>query len=411
MDDQSPKTMPIAIVGMSCRLGGDAIGPQGLWQLVSQGRSAWSPIPQDRFNSEAFYHPESGRYGSHHVQGAHFLKEDVGLFDAQFFNFSVDVAADMDPQIRLQLESTYEAFESAGMTLDQLAGSNTAVFSGQFVRDYSDSLMRDPDTLLRFYFSGNGAAMMSARIAHFFDLRGPCLTLDTGCSSGLTALHQACRSIRCGESKMAVVTGSNLLLNPENFNQMTSTGFLSKEGRSFSFDSRGSGYGRGEGVATLIVKSLEDAMNNNDPIRAVIRESCLNQDGKTPTITSPSQTAQEALIRQCYRKAGLNPLETAYVEAHGTGTKTGDPIEARAIHAALGGRRPRNQPLLIGSIKSSLGHCEAASALAGIIKMAMSFERGYILPNYDFRNPNPDIPFQDFNMKASLSIGLHVVRV
>lgn len=396
------KTRPIAIIGMSCRFGGDADDPQNLWHLISQGRSAWSSTPIDRFNVNSFYHPRSERIGSNHVQGAHFIKDDIGLFDATFFNFSVEAASNMDPQVRLQLESAYEAFESGGLPIESLAGSNTAVFSGQFVRDYSDSLMRDPDILPQFYLTGNGAAMMSARIAHFFDLRGPCLTLDTGCSTGLTALHQACQSIRTGEVDMAVVSGSNLLLNPETFNQMSSTGFLSKEGRSFSFDSRGTGYGRGEGVATLILKPLDMALKDRDPIRAVIRETTLNQDGKTPTITSPSQTAQEALIRQCYQKAGLDPLETAYVEAHGTGTKTGDPIEARAIHAVLGGHRSGNQPLLIGSVKSNIGHCEAASALAGIIKVAMAFDRGYIPPNHDFRDPNPDIPLQDFNMKVGL---------
>ena len=223
-------SIPIAIIGMSCRFGGDATDPQKLWELTSQGRNAWSPIPKDRFNSDAFYHSLAERAGTNHTQGAHFIKEDIGLFDASFFNLSIEAASNMDPQIRLQLENAYEAFESAGLSLKRLAGSNTGVFSGQFVRDYSDNLMRDPETLPQFYLTGNGAAMMSARISHFFDLRGPCLTMDTGCSTGLTALHQACQSIRFGEVEMALVSGSNLLLNPENFNQMTSTGFLSKEG-------------------------------------------------------------------------------------------------------------------------------------------------------------------------------------
>ena len=396
-----PKTMPVAIIGISCTLSGKITTPEELWSLVSQSKSTWSAVPKNRFNSDGFYNPTFTSQGTHHVRGAHFIQEDIGLFDASFFNLTVEAAASMDPQIRLQLESVFEAFENAGLPLEGLAGSDTAVFSGQFVRDYSDALMRDPDTLPRFYLSGNGAAMMSARIAHFFDLRGPCMTLDTGCSTGLTVLHLACQSIRNLESKIAVVSGSNLLLNPENFNQMATTGFLSTEGRSFSFDSRGTGYGRGEGVATIIVKSLDDAIKDKDPIRAIIRETCLNQDGNTPTITSPSMDAQADLIRRCYEKAGLDPMDTVFIEAHGTGTSVGDPTEAKAIYRAIGGNRPRDQPLLIGSVKSNIGHCEATSALAGIIKVIMAFEKGHIPPNHDFQSPNPRISFSQLNMKVT----------
>ncbi|KAJ4011786.1 hypothetical protein NW752_004187 [Fusarium irregulare] len=401
---ESPKTMPIAIIGMSCKFSGTATSPEQLWQMVAEARSGWSTFPKDRFNGDAFYHPISERLASTQVKGAHFIQQDIGLFDASFFNFSVEVAATMDPQVRLQLESAFEAFENAGLTIEALAGSDTGVFAGEFVKDYYDSLMRDPETIPRFFVTGNGVAMMSARVSHFFDLRGPCLTLDTGCSTGLTALHQACQSIRCGESKMAVVSGSNVLLNPDMFNQMSATGLLSKEGRSFSFDSRGTGYGRGEGVATLVIKSLEDALRDNDPIRAVIRETALNQDGKTPTITSPSEEAQAMLMRACYDRAGLDPTETAYIEAHGTGTRTGDPIEARAIHSVLGGKRSSDKPLLIGSIKSNIGHTEAASGLAGVIKVVMSIEKGIIPPNYDFRVANPNVPFDEFNMKVPVSL-------
>nr|ALQ32778.1 putative polyketide synthase [Fusarium babinda] len=397
---ESPKTMPIAIIGLSCKFSGTATSPEQLWQMVAEARSGWSTFPKDRFNGDAFYHPISERLATTQVKGAHFIQEDIGLFDASFFNFSVEVAATMDPQVRLQLESAFEAFENAGLTIAALAGSDTGVFAGEFVKDYYDSLMRDPETIPRFFVTGNGVAMMSARVSHFFDLRGPCLTLDTGCSTGLTALHQACQSIRSGESKMAVVSGSNLLLNPDMFNQMSATGLLSEEGRSFSFDSRGTGYGRGEGVATIIIKPLEDALRDNDPIRAVIRETALNQDGKTPTITSPNEEAQAALMRSCYERAGLDPSETAYVEAHGTGTRTGDPIEARAIHEVLGSKRTSNIPLLIGSVKSNIGHTEAASGLAGVIKVVMSLEKGIIPPNYDFQVPNANIPFDKFNMKV-----------
>ncbi|KAI0407186.1 reducing type I polyketide synthase [Xylaria palmicola] len=397
---EQPKTMPIAVIGMSCRFSSDASSPEKLWNLVAEARSGWSEFPKNRFNGDSFYHPTSEKIGNTQVRGAHFIDEDVGLFDASFFNFSVEIASTMDPQIRLQLESAFEAIESAGLNIDKLAGSDTAVFAGEFVKDYYDSLMRDPETVPRFYVTGNGVAMMSARISHFFDLRGPCLTLDTGCSTSLVALHQACQSIRSGEASMSIVSGSNLLLNPDMFNQMSAMGLLSKEGRSFSFDSRGTGYGRGEGVATIIIKPLADAIRDNDPIRAVIRETAINQDGKTPTITSPSMEAQIDLMRACYKRAGLNPLETPYVEAHGTGTRTGDPIEVNAIHTALGGKRPQDLPLYIGSVKSNIGHTEAASGLAGLIKVVMAFEKGFIPPNYDFQNANASIPFDKFNMKV-----------
>lgn len=219
----------------------------------------------------------------------------------------------MDPQYRLQLESTFEALESAGLPISSIAGTDTSVFAGAFFRDYHDSLMRDPEQLPRYFMTGNGAAMISNRISHFFDLQGPSMTLDTGCSTGLTALHLGCQSIRAGESKVSIIGGSNVMINPDMFISMSMLGLLGADGKSYSFDSRGSGYGRGEGVATVVLKPLNEALAHGDPIRAVIRATALNQDGKTPTITSPSQLAQETLIRSCYHNAGLNPLDTSYV--------------------------------------------------------------------------------------------------
>ncbi|KAF1993246.1 putative polyketide synthase [Amniculicola lignicola CBS 123094] len=258
--------------------------------------------------------------------------------------------------------------------------------------------MRDPETLPRYFMTGNGAAMVSNRLSHFFDLRGPSVTVDTGCSTALTALHLACQSIRVGDSTMAMVGGVNVMLNPDMFVSMSNLGLLGPDGRSYSFDRRGKGYGRGEGVATILLKPLAEALKDGDPVRAVIRETALNQDGKTPTITSPSQEAQEELIRTCYRNAGLNPADTAYVEAHGTGTATGDPIEAGAIGEVMGRGRRVDQPLLIGSVKSNLGHLEAASGLAAIIKVAMAFEKGVIPPNHNFEVGNPGIHFDKWRL-------------
>lgn len=234
-------------------------------------------------------------------------------------------------------------------------------------RDYTDSLSRDPETLPRYFITGNAGTMVSNRISHFFDLRGPSVTIDTACSTTLTALHLACQSLRAGESDMAIVIGANLLLNSDVFVSMSNLGFLSPDGISYAFDARAAGYGRGEGVAALVLKALPAALRGQDPIRAVIRETALNQDGRTSTITAPSDKAQERLIRECYRKAGLDMSQTSYIEAHGTGTATGDPLEVSAISAAFDG-----QALQMGSIKANIGHTEAASGIAAIIKVVIN---------------------------------------
>lgn len=223
-DPKDSAVMPIAIIGMGCKCPGDATSPERLWQLCADGRSAWSEIPKNRFNAKALYHPNGEKPGASNVLGAHFLKEDISLFDASFFNFSTEVASSMDPQFRLQLESTFEALENAGVSLKDMAGSNTSVFMGSFFHDYYDAMMRDPEVLPRYCLTGNGSAMISNRVSHFFDLRGPSMTVDTGCSTGMTALHLACQSLRTGESDTAIVGGANILLNPDNFVAMSCLG-------------------------------------------------------------------------------------------------------------------------------------------------------------------------------------------
>ncbi|KAI0842747.1 putative FSP1 [Hypoxylon sp. FL0890] len=389
---------PIAIVGMSCKLAGDATSPKKLWGMLAEGRSAWSKIPSSRFKLKGAYNPKHEKLSTTHVKGGHFMEEDIGLFDAAFFSYSAETAASLDPQFRLQLESAYEALENAGLPLEQIAGSNTSVFAGIFLHDYKESMIRDEDNLPRFLPTGTGPAMASNRISHFFDFRGASMTLDTGCSTTLVALHQAVQTLRTGEADMSVVGGSNLLLNPDMFKAMASIGFLSGDGKSYAFDSRANGYGRGEGVATVVIKRLRDAIAAGDPVRAVIRETTLNQDGKTETITSPSQEAQEALIRGCYSKAGIDPLSTQYFEAHGTGTPTGDPIEARAIASVF--RPGRTEALRIGSIKTNVGHTEATSGLASLIKVVLAFEEGMIPPSINFQKPNPQLALDEWRLKV-----------
>ena len=242
--------------------------------------------------------------------------------------------------------------------------------------------------------------MQSNRISHFFDLRGPSFTVDTACSSSMVALHQACQSVRSGESSSAIVGGVHLNMLPEFWISYSMSRLFGEAGRSFAFDQRGTGYGRGEGCGVIILKTMEQALRDNDPIRAVITGSGINQDGKTPGITMPNGDAQEALIRSVYKDGGMDPADTGYVEAHGTGTRVGDPIEVGALQAVFGKGRTKRKPLYIGSVKSNIGHLEAAAGIAGVIKTALMLERGFILPNYDFKHPNEKIPFDEWGLKV-----------
>ncbi|KAL4905457.1 hypothetical protein BDW74DRAFT_185021 [Aspergillus multicolor] len=412
MDEDSEwATEPIAIIGMSCKFSGGASNPEKLWELLASGKTGWSTIPEDRFNLDGVYHPNNERISTSHVKGGHFLDEDVACFDAAFFNYSGETAQALDPQFRLQLESTFEALENAGLTLQQVAGSQTSVFSGVFTHDYHEGLVRDEDRLPRFMLVGTWNPMASNRISHAFDFRGASMTLETGCSTTLVALHQAVQSLRNREADMSVVTGVNLMLGPDQFKAIGSLGMLSPDGRSYAFDQRANGYGRGEGVATILIKRLSDALAANDPIRAVIRETALNQDGKTETITTPSGAAQEALMRECYRRAGLDPLATQYFEAHGTGTQAGDPIEARAMASVFSGvdehgngGRDGPQYLRIGSVKTNIGHTEAASGLAAVIKGVLCLEKGLIPPSVNYESPNPKLKLDEWRLAVATAL-------
>ncbi|KAL4788849.1 hypothetical protein BDV19DRAFT_62188 [Aspergillus venezuelensis] len=395
-DDHMPE--PIAVVGLSCKFAAGASSPAKFWDMLAAGRSGWTEFPGSRFNSEGAYHPKVDKQSTVNVRGGYFLEEDLAHFDAQFFSFSAETAASLDPQIRLQLECVYEALENAGLPLHQVAGTPTAVYAAAFAHDYREAIIRDEDNQPRFLPTGTGDAMFSNRISHFFDLKGPSFTLDTGCSGGLVALHQGIQTLRYGESNTSIVCGSTICLNPDNFKTMGSLGVLSPDGVSYTFDSRANGYGRGEGVATLVLKRLSDALRDGDPIRAIIRESGLNQDGRTETITTPSEAAQVLLMQDCYSRAGLDPIHTQYIEAHGTGTPTGDLIECRAIAAAFH-LRP-NDPLRIGSVKTNIGHTEPVSGLASLIKVILAMEKGKIPPSINFKKPHPSLALEDWGMKV-----------
>ncbi|KAK4062465.1 uncharacterized protein Triagg1_9951 [Trichoderma aggressivum f. europaeum] len=398
----STSPVPIAVVGMACRFAGGATSAEKLWDLCASGRDAWSRIPESRFDVESFYDANSEKPGRNHATGGYFLQEDVGLFDAGFFNFTSEVAGTMDPQLRLLLEVVYEATEDAGIPLEKLAGPgpNTSVFTGCYTKDYHDLQTRDPESMPPSTLTGNYTAMFSNRVSHFYDFQGASMSIDTGCSAALAALHQGCQTIRSGESDISIIGASNTILNPDIYIAMSSLGMVGEDGRCYAWDSRAQGYGRGEGVAVIVLKSLEAALRDGDRVHAVIRNSGLNQDGKTNTITSPSMDAQIRLIKDTYRRAGLDISDTGYVEAHMTGTKAGDATEAESLARTFGSSRPSDDPVWIGSVKTNVGHTEGVSGLAGIIKAAMAMKYKSIPPNLNYITGNPKIPLKDWNLQV-----------
>ncbi|KAI2485149.1 Fatty acid synthase S-acetyltransferase [Pyrenophora tritici-repentis] len=390
---------PIAIVGMSAKLPQSATSPEAFWKLLEEGRSAMTEVPSDRFNIDAFYHPNGDRLNTLNVRGGHFLQSDLAEFDAPFFSIPKTEAESLDPQQRGLLESTYHALENAGIPLKEAGGSKTGVFVGCFAKEYDTIFSRDTDLQPKYQASGTGSAMLANRLSWFYDLRGPSITLDTACSSSLNALHLACQSIRAKESTMAIVAGCNVILNPDTIMMsLSNLQFLSPDSLCYSFDHRANGYSRGEGFGVIVLKPLSQALSNNDTIRAVIRASSSNQDGRTPGITQPSGDAQALLIQETYEKAGLDLGTTRFFEAHGTGTQIGDTTEAAAIHSVFGKYRSPEEPLIVGAVKSNIGHLEGASGLASIIKTVLALEKGVIPPNTNFEKPNPRIPFPTENI-------------
>ncbi|KAL2825065.1 hypothetical protein BDW59DRAFT_162011 [Aspergillus cavernicola] len=400
---------PIAIIGMGCRLSGSATDVSGLWDMLKDGRSGWTPGPGKRFNMKAFQEPTGTRSGTTNACGGHFIREDIGAFDATFFGVNPVEAQAMDPQQRLLLEIAYESFQNAGITMDALWGSNTGVYIGQWASDYHEIATRDIEQPPLYLVTGTGAAISSNRISYVFNLRGPSFTMDTGCSASLVALHQAVLSLRNGETTQCFVGGVNLLLDPQRFSYQSRLKMFSKEGRSFPFDARANGYGRGEGATGVVLKPLSAALRDGDPIRAVIRNSVLNQDGRTPGISVPSSTAQKEAIIKAYRQVKLD-LHADYVEAHGTGTKVGDPIETSAIAAAFSHRRSPSRPLPIGSIKGNIGHTESAAGLAGLIKSVLMLEHGIIPPQVNYKTTNPDIPLAEWNLRIPVQLERQTLR-
>ncbi|KAK6836159.1 putative polyketide synthase [Apiospora arundinis] len=398
-DNRLPE--PIAIVGISHRFPGGASTNERFWELLSNptATNLSRPPPAERLNLSKYYHPNHDQHGSTPVSAAYFLDEDPTLFDNSFFSISPLEAEAMDPQQRLLLETIFEASEGAGITLEQLRGSHCSVFVGVMTADYELIQYRDTEDISTYTATGTARSILANRISHFFDLRGQSTVIDTACSSSLVALHLAVQDIRSGNSKLAVVAGCNLMLGPDMFISESKLHMLSPTGTCKMWDSGADGYARGEGVASLILKPLSAALKDGDPIRAVIRHTGVNSDGRTQGITVPSASAQAYLIRQTYEGAGLDPLkmedQCQYFEAHGTGTKAGDPQEARGISEAFfpgnSSDMGNTRPLLVGSAKTVIGHLEGCAGLAGIIKTVLAMQHETVLPNLHLNNVNPDV--------------------
>ncbi|KAF3064875.1 Lovastatin diketide synthase LovF [Daldinia childiae] len=394
---------PIAVVGIGCRFPGSATSPSQLWQMLCCGESAWSEIPKDRLNVSSYFHPSGNREGSIPFTAGHFLTQDVGAFDSSFFSIPADEAKAIDPQQRMLLEVAVEALDSAGVDRTALKKSDTGVWVGSFVKDYEQIVLRDPDNSPKYGATGNGIAIMSNRISFFLDINGPSMTIDTGCSASLVCVHNACQSLRNGEIDVGLAGGAGLILTPNTMMPMTALNFLSPDGKCYTFDARANGYGRGEGIGLVVMKRLSDAIRDNDNIRAVIRGSNVNQDGRTPGITLPSAEAQLRNIRTVYKKAGLPVDNTAYVECHGTGTQAGDWRELKAISDAFCAERSFDNPIYVGSVKTNIGHLEGCAGIAGLVKGILTIENGMIPQHLNFEAPgNPAIDFNGWKVKVPI---------
>ena len=389
----------IAIIGIGCRLPGGANTPDQLWSLLCQGVDAIQPMPKDRWDVDAFYHADSKRPGKFYVQEGGYI-EGIDLFDAQFFGVAPREASRIDPQQRILLEMAWEALEDAGQPVDELKGTDTGVFIGLSGSDYGHLQYDRSKTLNAYSGVGSAGSIAANRLSYFFDWRGPSMAVDTACSSSMVALHQACRSLWSGESSVCLAGGVGILLQAEPTVGFCKAGMLSPNNRCFSFDAAADGYVRSEGGGVLVLKPLSRALADGNPIYATILATAANSDGRTQGIFLPSAEAQETLLREVYEQAGVDPGDITYIEAHGTGTPAGDPVECTAIGKFLAQHRHPEQPCLIGSIKSNIGHLEAASGVAGLIKVALALKHREIPGNLHFNKPNPDISFDYFNLRV-----------
>ncbi|KAF3768164.1 polyketide synthase [Cryphonectria parasitica EP155] len=369
----------VAICGFSIKFPQEATSADAFWEMIVRRKCTMTEFPADRISLSGFQSSNKKRNNTFSVRGGHFIKEDLSLFDADFFNISPTEAAAMDPMQRWLLEAAYQALQNSGISMEAVSGTSTGVYTGCFTNDYMTQLYRDPECTPAYMATGVGTSMLANRISWFFNFHGP--------------------SLKTASCDLSMVAGCNLTFAPELYQSMSNMNFLSPDSLCYSFDERANGYSRGEGIAVIILKRLSDAIRDGNTVRAVIRATGSNEDGRTAGITQPSGQAQEQLIRETYRKAALSMAHTRYFEAHGTGTPMGDPIEALAVGKAFGDFRSEIDPLYMGAVKSNIGHLEGASALAGVIKAVLVLEKGVIPPNANFEKLNPKIDDKSLGLK------------
>ncbi|KAF2490386.1 reducing type I polyketide synthase [Lophium mytilinum] len=395
-------TEPIAIVGFSFKFPGGCETADSFWEALLEKRNTATEFPKDRLSASAVYHPQLNRRGTIPFQGGHFLTGDIAEFDAPFFSISDTEAASLDPQQRILLETTFRALENAGQPLDRVIGSKTSVFTGCFTNDWQQLSLKDAEQCTSHAGIGFEASILANRLSWFFNFKGTSFNVDSACSSSLVCVDLAVKNLTSGDADMSIAAGCNLLFYPDIMHALSNLGLLSPDNQCYSFDDRANGYARGEGFGVLVLKRLSDAIKHNDVIRAVIRSTGSNQDGYTTGLTQPSGKAQSELIRETYRRAGLELDQTRFIEAHGTGTAVGDPIEANAIGEVFRRSRSLVDPLYVGAVKSNIGHLEGASGVAGVIKSILALEKGVIPPNTNFVNINPQIDTEYLNIKFPL---------
>ncbi|MBH8561399.1 type I polyketide synthase [Nostoc sp. CENA67] len=391
---EQAKTEPIAVIGMSCRFPGGANTPEQFWQLLSNGVDAIAEVPSDRWDADAYFDPDLSSPDKMNTRWGGFLN-DIDMFDSFFFGISSQEAAAIDPQQRLLLEVAWEALEDAGLSIPKLAGSQTGVFVGISSMDYFQII---PGSQPR---AGTGVAHTIAanRLSHFFNFQGPSIAIDTACSSSLVAVHQACTSLRSGESNLALAGGVNITLVPETTITVAQAGMMASDGRCKTFDAAADGYVRAEGCGLVLLKRLSDAQKDGDRILALLRGSAVNHNGRSSVLTAPNGTAQQALIRQALTNSGVAPTEISYIEAHGTGTPLGDPIEIQSLKEVLLPERSPEQLCWISSVKTNIGHVEAGAGIAGLMKVILSLQHQQIPPHLHLQQLNPQIDLANTPLK------------